>query len=142
LAEALAIALGDLSERRQLDPHSFPGGGPSPEAHSPAIEHHDGVQQLARPCAQDRAALDGGLDRVHSGFSGPQADRPQRLAVVLRLNRTEMRYDLGRIPGAGGGEMLVGQPPCQQAFGSHGAIVWPGTLGRLARQPVRRCCCA
>jgi hypothetical protein len=108
-----------------VDAGHLPDPAPGQQLNHPAgvSRRHEVDRAPHRPRPQDRAALDGGFDGAHGGPGGPQADRPQRLAVLLGLNRTEVRHQLGRVPGPGGGEIVIGQPPGQEALAGHRFIV-------------------
>src|SRR5262249_39049816 len=57
LAGALVIAPGQAAEGSELDPRGSPADPPPPQTHGPAVEHHDGVQQVA---GRDGAAVEQG----------------------------------------------------------------------------------
>ena len=129
----LAGAAQDLIGQADLavDAGHLPDPAPGQQLNHPAgvTRRHEVDRAPHRPGPQDRAALDGGFDGAHGGVGGSQADRPQRLAVLLGLNRTEVRHQLGRVRGPGRGEMLVGQPPGQEPFTGHRFIVGAGADG-------------
>ena len=108
-----------------VDTGHLPDAAPGQQLEHPAGVggRHEVDRAPHRPGPQDRAALDGGLDGAHGGLGGSQADPPQCLAVLLGLNRTEVRHQPGRVRGPVGGEMLVGQPPGQEALTGHRFIV-------------------
>ena len=130
LGDDLAGAAQDLIGQADLavDAGHLPDPAPGQQLDHPAgvTRRHEVNRPPHRPGPQDLAALDGGFDGAHRGLGGSQADRPQRLAVLLSLNRTEVRHQLGRVRGPGGGEVLVGQPPGQEALRGHRFIVGAG----------------
>src|SRR5215831_15945042 len=108
LPEALVIASGQAAERSELDPHGFPADHPPPQTHGPAVEHHDGVQQVA------------GRDGVAVEEGGPVGVRDR----VLVERWEQVGTARGRVRG------LAGAQPVCLAVQFLGGERGPGPLDR------------